>query len=767
MELSQINLQLELANKLIFVKEYKKAEVLIEELLTSEEFSDDPLVHLRRIELATKLGNLESLLAQYQAEMEKTPDRVLPKVCHTLVQQHGEMISPENAIVQFQSLLKIVGPDPSVYYGLGFSMEMTGNFERALFNYEQCTNLDHSWYPAYFGLSQIFYNLGQDAKGDQYFFMFEEYAPYNVYGNFETHRKLSQEFSQKEEYELSMQAIVTLSEWWIENKGYCPVEIQIYERLASASILEMQGASEEAEQRKNQSSLLVGRALENEEEPVDVLYFIAKTLEEFDEHQMAIDVYKEILSRDLSNPELVQKIGSHFISMGEIEISEEVFHTAYKNHPDHPEIRFCWMVSRLRRFDVNVEEYLIDKERLRTISNQGGDKVELLSLLHSLIARFAEDADVHSMIGELYLKLGNEDRAHDHYEKMYELDSRSSVTKLKYVSYLLQYGDFDKAKVILDHIDDNAHMNKDQKSELLWFKSSYHYHKDEFEKSLEAINQVLKHDPWNIAYLVQQALVLSSLNQDKVSFSLLDSVLKNLSRNIEDDLDWDEFDIKTRMISQSNLLELDYCRTKLRFLYDNDHEDHLVALLTSACKLDAGKCTHDFLKLLNTNFDSPNIYWALGRLYKELWQLEGSCIWFEQILLSSDSNETHKAKAYQELADCYNWRGDLSDKAVEYGKIALDLAHDERDHIMRTLAHSLLIKGEVRQAQVYLEELDSADPEVVYLLGLLNYRNGLHKQANEVWKPLLTLRSDSLRIHNIKQQVMKYYFDKEPYQTIN
>ena len=38
---------------------------------------------------------------------------------------------------------------------------------------------------------------------------------------------------------------------------------------------------------------------------------------------MALDVYKEILSRDLSNPQLVQKIGSHFISLGQIETSEE------------------------------------------------------------------------------------------------------------------------------------------------------------------------------------------------------------------------------------------------------------------------------------------------------------------------------------------------------------------------------------------------------------------------------------------------------------
>ena len=51
-------------------------------------------------------------------------------------------------------------------------MELAGNFERAQFNYEQCIKIDHSWYPSYFGLSG-FYNLGQDKRGDHYFYLFE------------------------------------------------------------------------------------------------------------------------------------------------------------------------------------------------------------------------------------------------------------------------------------------------------------------------------------------------------------------------------------------------------------------------------------------------------------------------------------------------------------------------------------------------------------------------------------------------------------------
>lgn len=767
MKLSEANAQLDFVNKLIFVKEYKRAQDIIEELITSEHYATDPLVHLRRIELGTKLNSLENLLLQYQAEVEKSSNNNIAKICSVLVQQHGEMIDPEDAIAEFQSIMKSDGPHAAIYYGIAFSLEMTGNFERALYNYQQCTNLDHNWYPSYFGISQIHYNMGEDEKGDHYFFLFEELAPYNVYGNFETHRKLSQEFVQKEEYDLAIKSIVTLSEWWMENKGYCPLEIQIYERYATGHIFDIQGKGQEAEQRRNQASLLVGRALESSEESEAVLYFIAKTLEEFSELEMALSFYKEILGRESSNPDMIQKIGSQFISMGEYDAAKEIFDVAYENNADHPEIRFCWLVSKLRHAGVNIEEYLIDKERLHALLNSQSDKVELLSLLHALLAKYSEDPDVHSHIGDIYLRIGNEERAQKHFETMYALDGRSLVTKLKYASFIMQIGELEKSKEILDGISNLEKMPKEQKMEFLWLRSTLCFQAGEFQEASDQLNRVLHDDPWNVAYLVQQALVLSELNKDKVSFGLQDSVLKKLEKNEEQGLDWAEFNSKSVQISQSNLLELSYCRSKIRFLYVEDTEQPLLDLVHAACKLDASKSTYDFLKLLNTNFDSPNIYWALGRLYKELWQLEAASIWFEQVLIASEATDVHKSKAYQELADCYNWRGQMHDRAIEYAKIALDMSHGEKDEALLTLAHSLLMKGEVRQAEVYLEELEPEEPEVRYLRGLVNYRNGLSRQANEIWKPLLTLRSESLRIHTIKQQVMKYYFDKEPYKTIN
>ncbi len=758
--------KLEYANKLIFVKEYRAAEKLIEEL-TEHECADNILVHLRRIELGVKLDTLEQLRTEYEQILVQDPENITARVCHVLVEQHGEFIKPEEATKVFQALLKSIGPHPAIYYGIGFSMEMEDNYERALYNYQQCIAADHTWYPGYFGMSQIYYHLGEDDKGDHFFFLFEELAPYNVYGNFETHRKLTAEFVDREQYDFAEKSIVSLSEWWMDNKGYCPIEIQVYERFATAKVAEISGDSEKAKKRRIQGEVLVKRALVDDDETEGVLYFIAKSLEEFSEHHLALKVYKRILSMETSNPEIVQKIGSQFLSMGEYEMAADLFEEAYRHHPDNPEIRFCWSVARLRLAGVNVEEYLIEKERLKNLIENQSDKVELLSLLHSLIAKYPDDPDIQGYMGDVYLRLGNEERAAKHYKRMYDQDSHSLVTKIKYISFEMQYGAADKAEGILKDIPEDKITDQGHQCEILWLKANFSFIDKNYKESLNYLNKALLHDPWNVTYLVQQVLIFSALNEDKINFNLYDSVLKKLAKNDEKDLDWKEFSEKTKLVSEANLLELTYCRSKLSFLYAEGDEDSLISLVNAACRLDASRSTYDFLKLLNTNFDSPNIYWALGKLYKELWQLEAAGVWFEQILVAPESLEPHKAKAYLELSDCYCWRGLQLDKAVEYARMALDLEHSLQRQGIRNLAHALLRRGEVRQAEVYLEELEDEDPEVVYLKGLLQYRNGATKKANEIWKPLLTLNSASLRQHTIKQEVMKYYFEKAPYKGIN
>src|SRR5690606_13327863 len=148
-----------------------------------------------------------------------------------------------------------------------------------------------------------------------------------------------------------------------------------------------------------------------------------------------------ILQQEGGNPALVQRIGSQFLSMGEYDHARELFEEGYRANPENPDIRFCLLVSQLKQQNVNVEDYLIGRERLRQLLDTGGDKVELLALLHSLMAKFESDPDVHGHLADVYLKLGNIDRAEQHYRRMYELDGLHRAAVLKYAAFEMQYRD--------------------------------------------------------------------------------------------------------------------------------------------------------------------------------------------------------------------------------------------------------------------------------------------------------------------------------------
>jgi len=726
------------------------------------------LVHLRRIELAAMLKKLDKMLTHYHAKLKTGRDLGRLETCLALAEQHGEMTTASEATNVFQEIIRRHGPSAAAYYGIGYSMEQQGNFDRAIFNYQQALTADPDWVAAYFGLSQIHYQTGDEKRGDHFFYLFEQAAPYNVYGNFETHRKLCQEFLSQERFGEAEAAIQTLAEWWLENKGACPTEIQIYELLATARIAEAQGDKAQSESRRTRANGLALVALDDPKTPEGVLYFIAKVLEEFDDFAKAIKYYKKILKAEGGSPAMVQKIGSQFLSLGEYVLAKELFDEAYLAHPENPDIRFCLLVSNLKLAGVNVEEYLIGRERLRQLIDNGGDKVELLALLHSLLAKFGGDADVQGHIADVYLRLGNIERAGKHYDAMFQTDGLSRQTALKYAAFVMQYREPDVAMEILSKIDTEASLPADSHAEIYWLKANFYARKRDFRQSLVLLRKVLAIDPWNVSYLVQEVINLINLSTLDEDLRKVDKVLASLSNTDDARIDWSEFDQATRRMEAQHAYELVYARRKLRYLYANGSEESLLELVQAACKHDAARATYDLMKLLNTNFDSPNIYWALGIIFKELWQLETAGVWLEQMLLFPSLAKQAKAKAYLELADCFIWQGKNGAKAVEYAKLAVDLDDKKDARSLRILAHAYLKAGQIRQAKVYLDQVDAgADHEVRYLQGLLQYRNGARSQANQIWKPLLTVPSESLRFHNIKQEVLKFYFDGAPYLKAN
>jgi len=798
------------ANKLIFVKQYGEAEALLENILRLPEGAGDVLVHMRRVELAAMLGKLPRLRTDYRdkdAGIGYGGTFVEPQVRAigaAMVEQHGEMVPAAESVETYQRIIREVGSTSRLaagcFYGIGYAMETQGNIDRAVFNYEQAIAVDPEWYPALFGLSQLFYQKDDERRGDQFFFQFEQAAPYNVYGNFETHRKLSQEFIQLERYNEAEAAVTALSSWWLDNKGSCPPEVQVYEGFATARISELQGDPTLATQRSARARVLALQILEDSESAEGVLYFVAKVLEEFGEKALSLDYYKRILRRTGRNPAMVQKIGGQFLAQGQFKLAKDLFQDAWEANPDHPEIRFCLLVANLKLNNVNVEEYLIGRERLRQLVDNPSDKVELLALLHSLMAKFQGDADVHGHVGDVYQRLGNLSRAETHYRKMFEIDGRARHTALKYATWLMQHGDPDVAMEILQGIrvdaavaassrnerDEQRGDGRDKaaetRTEIEWLKSNYHARKHEYAESLELLRRVLATDPWNVSYLVQEAVCLAALafsNRMKLERNPVngqaeipvDADLQSLAAGHESDVKWAEFDAATVDLERNQVWELAYVRRKLRFLYANGIGNALEALVYCGCRNDPVRGAYDIIRLLNTNFDSPDLYWALGILFREQWQLETASMWFEQTLRCPGLDSSLQRRVSLELADTYVWRNFSLPKAIEYAKLSLDMGDRASGRPLMVLAHAYLRSGQIRQAQVYLDQIgeaadtsEAAQHEATYLKGLLQYRNGARQQANKIWKPLLTVRTESIRFHNIKQEIMRYYFDGAPYQ---
>ncbi len=761
--------KLEYANKLIFVERYSEAERILEDLLAQPDAANELLIHLRRIELAAKLGKLKQLHQQFIDDLQKSSASPNVEICLLMTEQLGSLSSTTEIIQRFQNHMQEHGPSAAAYYGIAFTLEGMGNYDRSIYNYQQSLALDSSWYPSYFGLSQIYYFKQDEAQGDHYFYLFESAAPFNVYGNFETHRKLYQEFLELERYEEAEMAISTLSDWWIDNKGHCPPEIQVYELLATAKVARLRG-DERAEQAKREQARRVAKAvLASSTSPHGVYFFLARALEDHDESALALEFYKQALKSSRGDPQIVQRIGSQFLSLGEYELARQLFQEAYESFPDNPDIRFCLLVAKLKLAGVNVEDYLIGKERLRQLVQGGGDKVELLSLLHALMSKFPHDSEVQLHVGETYLRLGNVERASRHFQQMYQLDPQSPRTALKYASFIMQHEQqsADSAAKILQSFSEKTNLPREMMQELHWLQAQHFANKRNFTESNRKLRQVLRSDPWNVSYIVRD-LLNRALETPAETAVHPDPVLLELSANLDQDVDWAEFDVVTEAVIKEQQYELAYLRLKLRFLFEGGTYSFLSSLTDAAAKWNPKEGINDLLRLINTNFDAPGIYWAIGTLYKDLWQLQAASTWFEYLLNHPEASQTDQARAYLDLADTFLWQGIDLEKAVEYARLAIDLGAEEARRAEKVLAHALLAAGRVREAQSMLENMsDERDLDAVFLRGLLQYRNGATQRAKEVWKPVLTMKSESLRSHNIKQEIMRFYFANEPYLKAN
>ncbi len=742
---------LEEANKLIFIHSYAAAKEILSRLLAEHKTS--LLLHLRYVELEVKLGAIDEVRHFYH--QQENP----------LVQAAGELMieqfigkrPPQTLIKRCRALIKKHGESAFAWYGIAFNQERMGDHERAVSSYEKSLELDPDWYPSYFGLSQIYYQKQAWQEGDSFFHLFEQIAPYNVYGNFDTHRRLYGDFFAQGKYDEAQKAIACLVQWWQESQHTCPPEILLYHRLSCARIAAARGDQGQAKRDTKQAHVQIDSLINDANSSDDALLFVAAVCKEFAQHERVFDIYAELLKRGGHHPdnELIQEIGSFYLSAGHAEDAVKLFSQVYEEHPDNENLRRWLLIARLRTQQVDVEDYLACREKMQQMVRLSADRLDLLNLMHSMLARFDSDADVHRQMGLFYAEMKSKKKTRFYLRRMYELDRHGSAAKLTWAAFLLKNEAVAAGQEVLAEIKAVDKLSPERQVELHSLQAAGFAAQKDFEHATDAIKKALNLNPWHVSSLIGEIYYLTHLYYEQQKIKSLDPSVVNLNESFE--FEPHEFSEATKQLLAHKLYYLAYARARLYFLYQRS-EEALRSLIMVGCAFSPDHALRDFTRLLNTNYDSALIYYALGIFGKECWQHEVACMWLNLALQRSDLAPELQGDIYLELADCYVWQHRELPTAIEYAQLSLKRSFTNTERALRILGHAWLRQGRMDTAHSYLQRIDSskADDEVLYLKGLLAYQRGDEEQAYAIWQPILQHESENLRFHNIKQEVLKF-----------
>ncbi len=772
-------------NKLIFVCDYDRAYYLLDNMLFKDGKITDRnfIYHLRLIELSIKLGKIDVLIEKYEYTCGE--DTEFHSITMNFIDLFTGRKNPQECLKLFKSFILTSNKYLyAIYYGCGICLSLVKQSSQSIEYFNKSVDNKSDFYPSYFGLSQIYFNTGDISEGNKYFYMFESLAKYNVYGNFETHSQIASEFLKYGKYDEARTAINLLTKWWEDNKGYCPLEIGIYENFFISNILKAQGGREEEACSKREQAVLVAKSAVKVIEKEEVLFFVATILENNNCLELALEYYEKIL-KVTSNSSFIQKVGAYFVSEEDFKNLKQLFDKAYEYNPDSPQIKFYKLVSDLHESGVDIGEYLSKKEMmLRLYTDEMMDyKFNMEDILFDKIREedsienflrlesiFDKDPDIQRLIAALYERKGDFDNSFKHYKKMLSCDPKSWGSLYAYVSFLLKHTD------LIDRLDNQTfekmfeslnakHVGKKEKIEINYLASSYYYTKGDYDKSDECCKKILSIDSWSYQAIMRRILNISKRLDLETQVGTVEPFLFDISKFDLSKLE--DFDKRTSFIESLNHYELSYYRRKLSFLISNGDSKALDALVQISIKFDPRVAIYDFMKLVNTNFDSPKIYLAIGLLHKELWQLETALCWFYYYLENLDGEDSKRSKAYMCIADCLVYLGQDLDKALEYAKLCLELDPTLRFPTYTLLSHINLKLGNIKEAKKNLVEVESVNNvELTYLRGLLQYRNGKVKEAKSIWKPLINKNSSTVKEFHIKETMMSYYFDKKEYPQI-
>lgn len=753
----------EMANKLIFVEHYEEAKTILYENLYTENGELNFIVVLRLAELEKKLNNLDSFIRYLNNS------KIINNLALFLTMLHEPSYEPESIL---KSIHKITEENNQrkdvVSYCLGLTYEKMQDPEKALYHYKQSVKHNSEWYPAYYGIAEIYYQNRNEKQGDQYFYLYEKFAPYNVYGNIETHKFLSMEFLLNGDFDYAIKSIKTLSQWWIQTKNYCPDEIKIFEAFIVANIYKKQNKFSESRNTIDQAIKTVDKMLNSVEfdNNVDVLLFVAKILSDHDEKNKALEVYKRVISHEVQNSENILKIGLEVLTQADINSAHKVFSELYQESPDDENVRFCFLIARLKLHKVEIEQYLYQRDKL--IANVEGESnpFYLLEEVSVLLRKFNFDSDVHMVAAQIFQRLQSDKKQKFHLDKMIKIDPLGAKSKVIYAEYLVYKSKFEQALDKTESIQIEKLSDIELNKKLGWIRAKCSYATGDYYGAKNSYDKILKQEPWNIAYIRGQIKNYEKLeltaNQDQQEEKIV--LIK--------DIDWRAHIKETYSLLSFKKHDLAYHRAKLSFICMNGSNESIELLVDCAKEFYVDVCIYDVIKLINTNFDHPNLYWIIGSLYKSLNQLETAYNWFSMTTkFSQERYQEVFRKTYSEMANCLLFMNREIHKAIEFTLMSLDVHNQssrEIESLYQTLTLCFLKVGDFDKAKNALDELSGESFSNKYIKGLYLIRSGELEAGKKIWKSIISTKVDSLKEHMFKRDLLKTYysFDSESVQKL-
>ena len=753
----QAMLRIEHADKYIFVHKYQEARLILEDILKKQ---DDLLVHLRYVELLVRIDEIDTAKKYYRQHQS----RMISDTGIVMLEQYLGTQSPSVSNACYSKLIDEYGDYACAYFGMGLNYERLQDYEQAITHYQKSLQLDEHWYPAYFGLSQAYYQSNSPDEGSHYFSAFERIAPFSIYGNFSTHKRLSQEYFLQGKYDEAKKAFDCLVEWFENTEDNCPPEIRFYNYLNRVKITQATGDIKKLDAQQIEASAYLTSILK-ESVSSDVLLFIVNSCQELDFDSFVFSLHQQIISHYPQGKILGNICYSYYRREDEDRLIELLVEETAKNY-ESKELRRWLVITRLKKQKLDINSYLTDKERMESLLAREEEKLDLLELLHNLVERFPYDADIYRQLGVFYRDMEAEDKAQLYFKKMHALDPKYSANIFAYVEFFLLQNNHKRAKGLLDELA-FARLSRDKQAKYKCLQTKVYIQQGRYDLATEAIRCATKITPWSVIYLVYEAYCLTNLYYQQKKIPVISEDIISLYRKQE--MLYSDFKEENSRLRENKLHYLAYVRSKISFLYgEAGNVDDSLQMLRIACAYNPEAAICEFMKLLNTNYDSAYIHYSLGIFHKEYWRHETACGWFDSALEMSGLSAKLKQQIHIELADSYVWLGHNLKLAMEYAHRTMKASYRHAERARLILTHAYLKEQNISLAAECLGSLakDSAGYEYLYLKGMLAFHSKDYEEAYKVWQIIVGKDSDGMRFHHIKQELTKYFTNSKQYKEV-